>query len=80
MIDLIWVVWFLQQWFIFMILLNFVIALISQSYDSVMTKYQEITYMQRTYLNRESRLILKSLKIKDRMDIFLLVANSENKL
>lgn len=80
MIDLIWVVWFLQQWFIFMILLNFVIALISQSYDSVMTKYQEITYMQRTYLNRECRLILKSLKIKDRMDIFLLVANSENKL
>ena len=36
--------------------------------------------MQRTYLNRECRLILKSLKIKDRMDIFLLVANSENKL
>ena len=42
-----------------------------------MTKYQEITYKQRTYLNRECRLILKSLKMKDRMDILLLSANSE---
>jgi len=63
-----------------MILLNFVIALISQSYDSVMTKYEEITYMQRTYLNRECRLVLKSFKIKERMDILLLSANSESSL
>ena len=67
-IDLIWLIWFVQQWFLFMICLNFVIALISQSYDSVMTKYEEILYKQRTYLNRECRLVLKSLKIKDRMD------------
>jgi len=43
-----------------------------------MSKYQEITYKQRTYLNRECRLILKSMKIKDRMDIILLSANSES--
>jgi hypothetical protein len=29
MILLIWLVWFLNQWFIFMILLNFIIAIIT---------------------------------------------------
>ena len=61
-----------------MILLNFVIALISQSYDSVMLKYVEIAYRQRSYLNRECCLVVKSIGLKDRtMDIFLLTANSE---
>ena len=41
----IWVIWFLNQWFIFMILLNFVIALISQSYDDVMEKQMETEYL-----------------------------------
>jgi hypothetical protein len=37
-VQLIWIIWFLNQWFIFMILLNFVIAVISESYDHVMER------------------------------------------
>ena len=45
-----------------------------------MTKYIEITYRQRSYLNRECCLVVKSIGLKDRtMDIFLLTANSEAK-
>jgi len=57
----IWVIWFLNQWFIFMILLNFIIALISQSYDDVMEKQMETEYLQKTKLNRECRFMMKTL-------------------
>jgi len=36
MIFLIWAIWFLNEFFCLIILLNFLIAIISQSYDSVM--------------------------------------------
>jgi hypothetical protein len=37
MISIIWMVWFLNQVFILIILLNFLIAIISQSYEQVMS-------------------------------------------
>lgn len=80
MVWLIWTTWFLNQWFIFIILLNFVIAIISQSYDSVMLKSVQNKYFQRTQLNQECRLVLKSLKVKERMDQFILTANIEDDL
>ena len=34
----------MNQWFIFMILLNFIIAIIMQSYENVMSKKMIVTY------------------------------------
>ena len=50
----------MNQFFIFMILLNFIIALISQSYDDVMEKQMETEYIQKTKLNRVVRFMMKS--------------------
>ena len=40
MISLVWTVWVLHQFLVLIILLNFLIALISQSYEDVMTKLE----------------------------------------
>ena len=75
----IWFIWFLNQWFIFMILLNFVIALISQSYETVMTKAMEAKYAQRTKLNKECQLVMKSYGAHHRnRNIFLMTATHED--
>ena len=63
-----------------MILLNFIIALITQSYENVMTTELEIKYKQRTQLNREACLILNRLGFEQiKLSMFLLTANSEGK-
>ena len=38
MLATIWLVWFLQQFIILICLLNFLIAIVSQSYENVMSK------------------------------------------
>jgi len=38
MIILIWVFWLLSQWLVLIILLNFLIAIIGQSYDQIMSQ------------------------------------------
>jgi hypothetical protein len=62
-----------------MILLNFVIAVICDSFTNVMEKQSEALYKQRTRLNRESRYIIKVLypKYGGVLDMFVLTTNSE---
>lgn len=45
-----------------------------------MLKSVQNKYFQRTQLNHESRLVLKSLKMKERKDQFLLTANIEDEM
>jgi hypothetical protein len=54
MIALIWFIWVTQQLLILIILLNFLIALVSQSYENVKSKEEIYKYKQRVEMNRES--------------------------
>ena len=78
MVGLIWVTWFTNQWFIFIVLLNFIIAIIGQSYDSVMEKATQYMYLQRTDMNMECRVTLKYLGMLKTMDQFVLTASLED--
>jgi hypothetical protein len=58
MIGVIWAVWILNQFLMLIILLNFLIAIISQSYDAVMAKATNNAYAQRCRLNRDYRIVV----------------------
>lgn len=75
MVCFIWILWFANQFLNLIILLNFLIAIISQSYDNVMSKSLEYKYNQRCQMNRECRLILKSLGMDDHFQCMILSAN-----
>jgi hypothetical protein len=56
---MIWMIWFSNQLFILIILLNFLIAIVSQSYEQVMSCAEINMYMHRAILNRECRFLLQ---------------------
>jgi hypothetical protein len=58
MIALIWFVWVMHQFVVLILLLNFLIAIVSQSYENVMQKTDFFIYNQRLELNRETILLL----------------------
>ena len=53
MISLIWLMWISHQFLILIVLLNFLIAIISQSYENVMSKQEIYKYQQRVQMNKE---------------------------
>ena len=61
MISLIWFVWVAHQFVILILLLNFLIAIVSQSYENVMQQTDFFIYNQRLELNSETILILDFL-------------------
>lgn len=63
MIFLIWTIWFFNQFMCLIILLNFLIAIISQSYEQVMTLKIQVKYMHKSELNRECFLFLKTMRL-----------------
>lgn len=79
MIYLIWIMWIINKVLMLIVLLNFLIAIISQSYEESMSKEIIYRYKQRAQMNEECRLIFKTFKaIKDR-SIFVLSANDSNR-
>jgi len=75
-IGIIWFMWFANQFFILIILLNFLIAVISQSYENVMSKAVISKYRQRAQLNRECRLVYAELNWCKVLNITILTANT----
>lgn len=63
MVTIIWSVWVLHQLIILVVMLNFLIAIISESYESVMSKSEIFKYNQRAQLNVECLQILHYLKL-----------------
>lgn len=57
MIACIWGIWLINQFFITIILLNFLIAIIVQSYESVMSKSIINIYSTKAAWNRDYRII-----------------------
>lgn len=60
---LIWALWFIQVFFMLVIMLNFLIAVLQQTYTEVMKDQQIILYQQRAELNEECNDLL-SLFVK----------------
>ena len=81
-IYLIYIFWWFAQIALLMVLLNFVIALISQYYEDVMNSAEMHTYMQRQQLNHEYY-VYQEFKVQmgwtddDNIDALLLITGEE---
>ena len=75
MIALIWIVWVGELFFVLIILLNFLIAIISQSYEAVMMQQNMNKYRHRSQLNRECRMTMSFLRWDTTLGPFVLATN-----
>ena len=57
MLTMIWIYWVLNTFMGLIILLNFLIAMISQSYEEVLSTYSQTLYSDRASLNQECALL-----------------------
>lgn len=60
-IYLLWILWFINLFLMLIILLNFLIAVISQTYERVAGSQTNYTYKDRAEMNEECATILSSL-------------------
>ena len=60
---LIWLIWFTNQFIIVIILLNFLIAVISQSYENVMNSKTIKKYKDIAHLNKEAFMFYKTIGV-----------------
>lgn len=74
-IYIIWFMWFANQALILIILLNFLIAVISQSYENVMNSSVPFKYQQRCELIREAAVIYEAFGLSTTYSIVVLQAN-----
>ena len=58
----IWIVWIFNQWAVLLILLNFLIAIISQSYEEVLSLSKKYKYSDRVALNAERTFFMNDHK------------------
>lgn len=71
--------WFLNQFFILIVLINFLIAVISQSYENVMDTATVIKYEQRCILNSNISIIHEHRKVlKKNYDCVILSSNTQH--
>lgn len=75
-IYLIWFMWFANQALILIILLNFLIAVVSQSYENVMNSAMQFKYIQRCELIREAAIINQQFGIYNEFHVFILQADT----
>jgi hypothetical protein len=59
MITLVWLVWFLNQLFLFLVLTNFLISIIGNSFGNNIDKREEVAYNNKIDLNVEAALYKK---------------------
>lgn len=78
MVYLIYLVWFFNQYFIYILLLNFLIAVISQSYADVMANANISQYKQRAELNRECLIRSKAFGQDREVSVLILSADTQD--
>lgn len=78
MIYSVWFIWLMNQYLVLIILLNFLIAVISSSYETVMGNELIHEYDAKVAFNRECRLILKAFNLQKKFDMVLLSCEKEN--
>lgn len=78
MIFLIWSIWLFNQFLVLIILLNFLIAIISESYVSTLEKKEYYKYVQRCEMNIETMIALNFLGKLVPHEYFILSTNIVN--
>ena len=78
MISLVWTIWVLHQILVLIILLNFLIAIISQSYENVMSKLEVFKYKTRADFNLECLQVMEFFGRLESFDTLLLVTQNED--
>ena len=58
-----WVLFSIHEFFMVIVLLNFLIAIVSQSYDSIMDNEQVETIQSKIYMNDEASIIFDALDV-----------------
>ena len=61
MIGYAWLLWLLNAFFTMIVMLNFLIAIVGQSYDNVMSTYQVSLYKSKCHFNLKGTLIMNSM-------------------
>ena len=75
---LVWSVWFFNQLICLIILLNFLIAVISQGYDIVVAESNIDKYMTRGDFNLEYNILMSALGRLQRFQVLILQMEREN--
>lgn len=78
MIYMIWTLWFFNQFFNLIILLNFLIAIVSQSYDRVCSERMNYEYSHKSELNEETQRFFKVFRKPPNFDIMCIVSSHED--
>lgn len=76
MLNLIWFTWLMNQFFLTIILLNFLIAILAESFNVVMAEEMQHTYKQRVTLNKDTFLVMHTFNMLPAFDGFLLSAQT----
>lgn len=75
-IMVLWLIWDIQIFIMLIMLLNFLIAIVSQTYEDVMDKHDQISYLFRAELNRECRVILNFFGLDSKVGEFMVTTST----
>jgi len=80
MIALVWLTWVTHQFTVLIILLNFLIAIVSQSYENVMQKLEIFKYKVRVDFNVECLQVMDYFGLLEPIDTLIVIAQDEDTL
>lgn len=79
-IALIWLIWFLNQYFVFVIVLNFLISVIGNTYADVMDKKVSNSYIYKNELNIEYLKIRDLFKTLEPISCMIIISDKEKRV
>lgn len=77
-IYLIWLVWFIQTFFMLVIMLNFLIAVISSNYEQTMIQQKLIGFRHKAEMNYEIYMLVKIFKKMDEYKCIVFQCSKSN--
>ena len=79
MLYLTWVIWMVNQYILLIVLMNFLIAIISQVYEDDMTNKLENEYVQKAEMNLESQQVLSTIHLIKKYSFYILSGPKQDK-
>lgn len=76
-IYLIWAAWFLQSFFMLVVMMNFLIAVISETYQQISSQRKIIDYRNKSELNEEAFIMLSAIKSFPEFRVVVFSTNSQ---
>ena len=76
MIAFVWIFWAANQFFLGVILMNFAIGIVTETYDEVMSKEKSSKFLQKCTINREASQLLQGLGIGSSLESFVLATEA----